>query len=168
MYDPDYHGRFSDEFTTRNLEELRDGKLTITDEEMTHISALYDGEISYFDSEFAGFTTFLDETGIADDSLIIFTSDHGEEFHEHGGYEHGHSLYDEVIHVPLMIKGKDFPRGVVEGRTVSTIDIYPTILDYLGIPIPGNLNGLSLLKPAPADELAGVLRFDDSRLALAG
>ncbi len=152
MFDPDYHGRFRDKFMPGELQAWRDGEMNFSEPEIEHIGALYDAEIAYYDSVFASFMQYLDENGIADNSLVIFTSDHGEEFKEHGGLEHGHSLYDEVIHVPLIIKGKDYPRGIITGRTVSTIDIFPTILDYLAIPIPDNLDGLSLLRPVPADE----------------
>jgi len=152
MYDPGYSGRYKNTFGGDIVEELRSGKMELSDSELRHIQALYDGEITYFDSVFEQFLGFLNEQEILDSTLIVLTADHGEEFMEHGGFEHGHSLYDEVIHVPLIINGMGFPKGKVNNRTASTMDIFPTLLDFLNIEPPGNLNGHSLLQPEPEKE----------------
>jgi len=76
----------------------------------------------------------LKEHGFYDNSLVIFIADHGEEFWDHGGFEHGHTLYEELIHVPLIIH---FPGGKYAGKRISEptsqVDILPTILDALKI-----------------------------------
>ena len=69
---------------------------------------LYTGEVQYLDQNFAKLLAKLRELGLYDDTLIVLTADHGEEFHEHGGFWHGLTLYDEQIRVPLLIK---WPKG---------------------------------------------------------
>jgi len=107
---------------------------------------LYDAEILAFDDFFGRFIGELRQMGIYDQSLIVFLSDHGEEFFEHGGWAHCHSLFEEVIHVPLFVK---FPGGRHAGKTIGTevglIDVLPTLLDVAGIPLPEDVDGESLL-----------------------
>ncbi len=94
---------------------------------------LYRGEILAFDSFFGDFIAALRRRGIYDRSLIVLMSDHGEEFYEHGGWAHNHSMYGELLHVPLLVK---FPGGEHQGRTiketVGVIDILPTVLAAVG------------------------------------
>jgi arylsulfatase A-like enzyme len=107
---------------------------------------LYDAEILAFDRFFADFIRDLREMGIYDQSLIVFLSDHGEEFFEHGGWAHCHSLYEEVIRVPLYFK---FPGQRNRGRKITgnagLIDVFPTLLDQAGMPVPAGVDGESLL-----------------------
>ncbi len=147
MFDPGYSGRFMDEF--KEVDEVRRGEIVLSPEEIAHLKALYDGEIAYFDDEFGKFIQFLQDEGMYDDTLLIFTADHGEEFYEHGGFEHGHSLYDEMIHVPLIISGPGIDASSVDDRIASTLDILPGVLEYYGIHLPRELNGNSLFKPLP-------------------
>lgn len=97
---------------------------------------LYRAEILAFDSYFGGFLAALKERGLYENSLIVLMSDHGEEFFEHGGWAHNHSLYAELVHVPLVIK---FPGNRHAGRTVrenvGVIDILPTVLAAVGRPL---------------------------------
>jgi arylsulfatase A-like enzyme len=81
-----------------------------------------------------------------DNATIIFTSDHGEEFGEHGGTSHGHSLHHEVLNVPLIIAAPDLPPGKVVNSIVRTVDVFPTILDITGLAssIPSTIMGASL------------------------
>jgi arylsulfatase A-like enzyme len=83
-------------------------ELDITDRDVQHLVDLYDDEIRYFDGEFARLIDFLREDNLLGRSLLAFTSDHGEEFLEHGGFRHGHTLYQELLHVPLVMKPPDF------------------------------------------------------------
>jgi len=83
------------------------------------------------------------EARLGGEALVILTSDHGEEFFEHGGFEHGHTMYNELLRVPLIVWGP----GVAAGREpapVSVADITPTVLDAVGIERPGTMFGLSL------------------------
>jgi arylsulfatase A-like enzyme len=99
------------------------------------ILGLYDGEVGYTDAALVGaLTAKLKALGIYDDTLIVLTSDHGEEFYEHGSWEHGHSLYDESLKVPLIVK---FPGSKFRGKRVASfvrlVDVMPTILEAFDI-----------------------------------
>ena len=116
-------------------------------DQASEIEKLYDGEISYLDHHFGELINFLKREGLYEDTLIIFTADHGEEFFEHGGWWHGTTLYDEQIHIPLIIKyPKGHSGGTVSGEIVRTLDIAPTILDYMGTQVSPAMQGTSLLK----------------------
>ena len=95
---------------------------------------LYDSEIRYLDYHLGRFFSALKDMDIYDKSLIIFTSDHGEEFGEHGGWGHGKALYRESVFVPLIVKLPYQKKAVQEDRwTAQGIDIFPTILELSGI-----------------------------------
>jgi arylsulfatase A-like enzyme len=117
-------------------------------EERQNIIDLYDGEILYTDEGLLGpLVAILKELSLFDQTMIVFTSDHGEEFFDHGGWGHGHSLYDESLKVPLLIK---FPDKKFKGRRieniVSLVDIVPTVLDELRIGwSKSNIDGRSLV-----------------------
>jgi len=120
----------------------------LPDEERKNIIALYDGEIRYTDELLiAPLLEKLRETGLYDRTMIVLTSDHGEEFFEHSGWGHGYSVYDEALKVPLMIKfpGSDF-NGRRYDNIVSLVDIMPTILDWLDLDYSDlELDGKSLM-----------------------
>ncbi|MCB1022112.1 MAG: sulfatase [Acidobacteria bacterium] len=113
---------------------LRAGTPPVSAKGRRWIRHLYDAEVRYVDQNLERLFATLEELELFDDSWIVLTSDHGEEFFEHGGFEHGQSLYDELIHVPLLIK----PPGGAGGsrqieRVVSTAAATPTILDLAGV-----------------------------------
>jgi arylsulfatase A-like enzyme len=100
-----------------------------------NIVALYDGEIRYMDEALIGpLLQGLKSLNLFDQTMIIFTSDHGEEFYDHGAWGHGHSLYNELIRVPLIIK---FPSSKQKGQKIDSfarlIDVLPTVLEELKI-----------------------------------
>jgi len=114
-------------------------------EVLPFFSDRYDGEIAQNDASFGELVGLLSERGLYEDSLIIFTSDHGEEFKEHGRWRHGDNLHAETLNVPLVIR---FPRqstGKSVVPAVQHIDLMPTILDYVGVEIPSAVQGRSLL-----------------------
>ena len=121
------------------------------------ITALYDAEIAFNDRQFGLFLEELKRRGLYDDSLIVFTADHGEELFDHGGVSHGHTLFREVLEVPLIVK---WPRGVApppgaSGSPAQLLDLLPTVLDCVGLPLPPGLEGRSLLRPPPTDAPPG-------------
>ena len=105
----------------------------------------YDGEIAYADEIVGDLFASLRARGLYDDALIVLLSDHGEGLGDHGEQEHGVFLYDEAIHVPLVVK---LPGGRGAGRRVSVpvqhIDLLPTMLDLAGAAAPDGLRGRSL------------------------
>ncbi|MGB0134320.1 sulfatase-like hydrolase/transferase, partial [Dokdonella sp.] len=107
---------------------------------------LYDGEIAYTDSRLGFLLDQLDGMGVLDNTLIIMTADHGEGLSEHNEVTHAVLAYNSTLHVPLIIRppaGVVTPGTVIEER-VGTVDIVPTVLDLLGIPLPDDLQGRSL------------------------
>jgi len=108
---------------------------------------LYLGEIRYLDANLERLWQKLQALGLWDDTLIVLTSDHGEEFDEHGGFWHGTTLYDEQVHVPLLVK---WPKGSVPGAPAADpelarhMDVAPTILAQAGAPIPSAMRGQDL------------------------
>jgi len=122
---------------------LRNNAANLPPARKEFIAAAYDEEVRFVDAEIERFVVALKERGIWDESLVIFTADHGEELFEHGGFEHGHTMYNEVIRVPLVVWGP----GIAAGRNttpVSIADIAPTILDALGLDVFEGTMGKSL------------------------
>jgi arylsulfatase A-like enzyme len=111
---------------------------------------LYRGEIEYLDVQFGEFLAKLEADGLYDDSIIVVTADHGEEFNEHGGFWHGLTLYDEQIHVPLLVKwaknGERANRGADSG-IARLIDVGPTLLGAAGLDVPAGMQGIDLRSP---------------------
>ncbi|HOO77034.1 MAG TPA: tetratricopeptide repeat protein [bacterium] len=109
------------------------------------IVSLYDGGVYYSDYVFKQVIDTLKTNNLYDDSLIVLLSDHGEEFNEHGGKTHGR-LWIEHVHVPLIVK---FPKGRFAGSVVAdpirTMDVMPTVLDLLRIPVAEAIQGTSFL-----------------------
>jgi arylsulfatase A-like enzyme len=110
----------------------------------------YRGEIEHWDAQLGELLDELERRGLYRNALIAVTSDHGEEFQDHGGWWHGLTLYDEQIGVPLVVKWPRERRGAgpVWRGQVETIDLVPTLLGQIGAPIPPNLHGEDLLDPA--------------------
>lgn len=120
----------------------------LPEKERRNIVGLYDGEIRSTDEDLIGpLVAKLKSLNIYDETMIVLTSDHGEEFFEHGSWEHGHALYDESLKVPLIVKfpGSNF-RGKRVDPFVRLIDIMPTVMDVYGIGDKGfDLDGRSLM-----------------------
>ncbi len=106
------------------------------------LRALYDGEISYWDAELGKLLDALEQRGLYDDLTIVVTSDHGEEFDDHGGFWHGTTLYDEQLRVPLLIKLANSKRGgTVVRHWVQSIDLMPTVLGLVDAEVPEGVQG---------------------------
>lgn len=106
----------------------------------------YDGSIRAMDAEVGRLMERLRSLGLADRTLVVFTSDHGEEFLEHDRMFHGQSVYGELTNVPLLFHYPGvIPPGLVIDETVASIDIMPTILELSHLPVPEDIQGRSLL-----------------------
>jgi arylsulfatase A-like enzyme/Tfp pilus assembly protein PilF len=120
----------------------------------------YLAEIAYFDAQFGRLVDFLRESGAADNTLVVWTSDHGEGRGQHGEYTHSSFLFDTTLHVPLIIWAPGrIPGGVVVDSQVRTVDLAPTVLDFVRLPRTPQMQGSSLLP------LVERPREDDKRLA---
>jgi len=103
----------------------------------------YRGEVEYVDNQLGQFIVFLKKEGLYDQTLIIVTSDHGEGLGDHGEKEHGFFLYESTVRVPLILRAPfDFPVKYVD-QIIEHVDVVPTILNLLGIPIPEFCQGVS-------------------------
>ena len=112
---------------------------------------LYKGEIEFLDANFGRFLDRLRADGVYDNTVIALVADHGEEFFEHGGWWHGVTLYEEQIHVPLLIKwAQDSPGPAADAHEpiARLIDVAPTLVAVAGIEIPAAMQGSDLRSPA--------------------
>jgi arylsulfatase A-like enzyme len=105
----------------------------------------YKNEVAFVDIFVGELISFLKKIDVYNNSIIILTSDHGEEFLEHGGWDHGHTLYEELLRVPLIIKLPHSRKNNVDERLVSLMDLFPTILKTVGLAIPPHIQGVPLL-----------------------
>ena len=110
-----------------------------------YVRGLYRGEVSFMDRAVGRLVDGLEELGLWDQTTFVLTSDHGEEFWDHDGFEHGHTLYDELIRVPLILRQAD---GSEAGRRVSdqvrVLDVLPTLFDIAGLETPPTFAGRPL------------------------
>jgi arylsulfatase A-like enzyme len=130
--------------TTQQLYRHALDRFELGARDVEHLIDLYDAGIRQVDDQIDRLLRFLDERGMLDSSLLVLLSDHGEEFLEHGGVLHGHSQYQELVRVPLVLRGAGLPRGVRIPEPVSLLDVLPTVLALLGVPAPAPLDGIDL------------------------
>jgi arylsulfatase A-like enzyme len=150
---------------------LRTQAPRLSEEQRRFIRAAYDEEVASVDEQVGRLLRILDEEGLDEETLVILTSDHGEELFEHGGFEHGHAFHQEVLHVPLLIRWPGLePRRIAQ--PVSLVDLLPTLCDALSLPIPETA-GSSLLglltnggSPSPRAILAEDTLYDSPGRAL--
>jgi arylsulfatase A-like enzyme len=116
---------------------------------VAHLIAHYDAALRTTDALVGALIERLRERGLLRNTLVIVTADHGEAFGEHGYYTHGVRVDETVMHVPLVIRLPDEIAGARRGQSVDelvrVVDIMPTVLDVLGLPVPPGLDGISLL-----------------------
>jgi arylsulfatase len=107
-------------------------EVDVTDDDIQHLVDLYDDEVLHFDAMLRELTTVLRSSGVLDRSIFILTSDHGEEFLEHGHVKHCRGVWDTLTRVPLLMRTTGAPGGTRIDSPVQGVDILPTVLDYLG------------------------------------
>ncbi|MCB9634265.1 MAG: sulfatase-like hydrolase/transferase [Sandaracinus sp.] len=171
----DYDGQVTNRRTHLLLEDAKRNppRVVFTESDKLRLRALYDGEISYHDEHFARFLRRLERLGILDDTIFVVTADHGEEFEDHGSWGHGHSIFQELIEVPLMVR---WPGVATAGRrvpeVVSTMGIAPMVLEATGLPVPDEFEGRSLMGfvrgAAPPGPWIGFSDFQENRRVVRG
>jgi arylsulfatase A-like enzyme len=130
---------------------VNSGERELTEEDVRFLHLLYEAKLRWVDEELIRpLLKTLKETGRYDDTLILVTADHGEELYEHGRLAHGHALWNELIHVPLIAK---FPKGARPeqlGPRISAltraVDLYPSLMAFAGLPSPRGLRGVPALQ----------------------
>lgn len=142
-------GRFGETLEMSDLRRMQQGQLVPTAEEIAYVGALYDGGVRFADKHVGELLATLDTLGLSEDTLIVVTSDHGEELGgQHPSFlaDHGHSLKDDLLRVPLIVVDptRSWPVARVPWQ-VRLTDVLPTVADLLGLAPPGDVAGRSLV-----------------------
>jgi arylsulfatase A-like enzyme len=171
MYESDYSGPPSGDIHT--IWGIQLGEIEIEPDSPLnrHLIALYRGEITYTDAHLGRVIEAIDSRGLADNTLVIVTGDHGESFGENSQWFHSHSLHNSAIQVPLIMRMPGRLPVAEVMLPVSSIDIKPTILDLLGFPTPPIVEGVSILpiiegRENGADRLVFSQTYEDRLLAV--
>ena len=127
-------------------------RLELGERDVQHLIDLYDAGIRQLDTELGRLFRGLRALGLEDETLLVITSDHGEEFMEHGRVDHFLPTWQEVLRVPLLLRGPGLPVGLRVESPVSLVDLAPTILGQVGVPAPAPLDGLDLAPLWEAEE----------------
>ncbi len=127
-----YEGELTPEKTTAIVERQGRPIGDLSEEDLRYIVGLYDGELQYLDDQVKKLLDRVNQMKSSRDLLVVITADHGEEFLDHGSASHGYTLYDEQVHVPLIIRMPGIEPGRVANQ-VRSIDVTPTILDLAGV-----------------------------------
>jgi arylsulfatase A-like enzyme len=125
------------------------GEVSLSDDDVYFLNALYDGEIAYVDMLIGDLYDHLRETGRLDETCLVLTSDHGENLGDHGLMDHQFCLYDSLLSVPLILRAPAlFPAGEEVRAPVSLVDLFPSLLEICRVPFEGpySLDGASFLK----------------------
>jgi choline-sulfatase len=158
LFDPDYKGKMNG--TNAQMDEITINQIELDEADLYHIIALHDGCIRFIDGEIKKILSMLKKLELYDDSIIIITADHGEDLYQHNYYfYHGASVYDSSLHVPFIIK---IPGSAIRDKRISdiveSIDIAPTILQLVNIPVPADFEGHSMLPLIYSEDSKGVFR----------
>jgi arylsulfatase A-like enzyme len=105
--------------------------------------ALYDAELNLVDEQFGALLDYLSASNLLEDTLIVITADHGEEFGEHGKFTH-EQVYQELLQIPLIIRLPGGPHGVRRDDLIDLVDLMPTLLGALGVPVPSSAQGRAI------------------------
>jgi arylsulfatase A-like enzyme len=141
-FDPDYKGS---ENGRDILQREADILKFISVMDLAHMMALYDGDIAETDEEVGKILQLLQDLGLSEKTLVIVLSDHGEGFLEHGKIRHGNSLYEELLHAPLIMRLPGvIPAGKRVAGNVSHVDLMPTVLGLLHLRGPSQVQGIDL------------------------
>jgi len=139
-----------DAVLTPPAEFLRTRMPTAASSPAEQLLALYDAEVEYMDAQFGRLMAHLTETGQLDNTIVVVVADHGEGLGDHDWWHH-RILYQEQIHLPLIVRLPAGPRGVAQRELVRSIDVLPTILEAAGLAAPQGVEGRSLTEVLRAD-----------------
>ena len=150
-----YTGELTPETTHLVVETMGEKNEDLSEEDLAYLIALYDGEIAYVDHQVGQVMEAL-ATHTDRPLVTVLTSDHGEEFLDHGGTSHGYTLFQEQIHVPLILSGEGLPTSTRVSGAVRTLDIPSTVLDLLGEgPLGQGQSLLPMLDGGPGPDVVG-------------
>ncbi|HVC34149.1 MAG TPA: sulfatase, partial [Chloroflexota bacterium] len=159
----DYHGSIDGSVDT--IHKIEDHTLSPSAADIARMEELYQGEIAFTDAQFGKLLDYLTKLGVADDTIIAVTGDHGESFGEHDDWTHGLKVYETEIRVPLFMRyQRRLPPGTAVTAPAQLIDIMPTLLDLAGLQAKQAVQGTSLL-PLIAGQTNGAERAAFTELA---
>jgi arylsulfatase len=134
-------------------------------ERAAELHTLYLNEARYLDGYLQKLLDDLRQRGLYDRSIVAVTADHGEEFREHGGWWHGTALYEEQVHVPLIIKRAHEPEpGHRRSDVARSVDIGPTLVAAAGLPVPDAFQGIDLFQGTVSEPLLAEEDLEGNRL----
>jgi arylsulfatase A-like enzyme len=162
---PPFHETWSKGFRGSYFEWANPGWALFSDEERLTILAAYYGMVSQIDHNVGRILAALDARGLADETLVIFTADHGDYMGDHQMILKAPIHYEALVRVPLIVRGRGFPAGARVDDPVGTIDVAPTVLGAAGVAVPSAVQGRPLLDGprehvlTEDDMIRGVLAF---------
>lgn len=156
-------GKVGEVFEMGKLPLLQKGELVFDENDLRYLESLYDGGILESDRHVGGFLDYLEEIGLRDKTVVVVTSDHGEEMGEHYpafAADHGHSLRDSMLQVPLILHNpcEEYPSSTIPHQ-VRLMDIMPTVAEILGTPVDFVTTGSSLVPMLRGTENAGRVAY---------
>lgn len=143
-----YEGQIKPRKTADQLGEAKHvpPRITFNDADKQYLKDLYDGEVSYHDHYLGLFVDRLKKLGLYDDTVFVITADHGEEMDEHGSWGHGHTVYQELLWIPYLVRLPGVvPAGTRIKQATSSMTIFPTVLEAAGVSLPNTLEDRSVL-----------------------
>ena len=166
----DYRGRIDGSVNT--IHRIQDGTLKVGGADLARLIELYQGELAFTDAQLGRLLAYLTQHGLADDTVIVVTGDHGESFGEHGDWTHGQQVYESEIRVPLLVR---YPRRLSAGTAINApvqlIDVMPTLLELTGLRAARPVQGTSLFplltgKADGTDQIAFTELADESFVSM--
>lgn len=160
-YDTKYTNGYRSAISTENeaMALMNAYAMDLAQSDIDYLNGLYKGEIAFMDGYLGWMLDKLEDEGLRENTLVVFVSDHGDEFWEHGRLTHAHTLYEELIHVPWIMS---LPGTLPQGRRIQTpahlIDLPATLLDLTGVDIPNSMQGQSQYGLAIASEMPREVR----------
>lgn len=143
---------------TQQLIKYRSADETLAEKDEIFLKEMYEAEIRTFDEILGRILDYLDASGLSADTIVAITSDHGEEYSEHGSVLHGRTYYQEVIGIPILMRGPGIPAGLQIAEPVHLVDLTKTLYSMIAVVPTEELDGIDL-SPAfrgealPADRL---------------
>jgi arylsulfatase A-like enzyme len=172
--DPNYHGRFEgpDPVVPFEVLDPRPGRRWFTQEgppkppplseaDRKFVSDYYDAEIGEIDDAIGTVLATLEKTGLAQRTIVAMIADHGEGLGDHGHYHHGYTLFEDQVHIPFILSVPGGAKGVAIDAPTSSIDVAPTLLGALGLPIPASFRGRDLHEAAPPKPVGAEVESPD-------
>jgi arylsulfatase A-like enzyme len=141
-------------------------------QDLDRLVSLYDGEIAWVDSNLGRLFRYIRRSGLDESTLIVVTADHGEEFLDHGWVDHGHTLYQEVTRVPMIMAGPGIQPGRTDSSVAGQYDLLPTLVSWAGVETSSRFDGTDILsddfhgrRAVPASGVAPLAWREQSHLA---